>query len=172
MIVSLPVIYSNCDEVGDCRLWRCGTNGFGLPIMRPAGFDACVSVRREVYQLLHPDHPIKGLYVAPRCLHKRCLGESCLCAVTRAEYMRMWKVTGVYKNAVAEKKISAKARARTGRTIEDARAIRAELANGVTRTALARKHGVSIDTISNIGNYHTWREGDLAPNASVFNFRA
>lgn len=166
MTPSLEVIYASCDEIGDCMIWRGGVTGSGQPSMRVSPTNKARSARRVVYELLHPDQDMTGLYATPKCRNKLCLSGSCLVAVSMSKYMRGYGSDGAYSHPLKKQRIARSHQAITGRTMQDARDIRAMHAQGKSNHEIAERYGIAYDTVRRIVQGKSWRE--QAQGASVF----
>lgn len=163
----LADLYSNCDEVGDCRLWRGRVNSDGAPVINIERCDT--RVRRTVYTLVHGQIPAER-YVIAKCWNGRCISEACLQAVTRKRQMQLASEQGRLFNpqATAKKMQRGRAAAHVKLDMDKARRMRALRLDGATLPKLAAQFGVHVSLVHRVVTNQAWREN--LPGNSVFNF--
>jgi len=151
-----------CEEIGNCWIWagRMSGDKNPVPLIRVDG--KSVSVRRVVLAE-------KGVAMA-RCQPSRATCGNPLCvaprhavASSRSEINKAaWKA-GRFQPLSRSAKISAYQRSKSKiGSMEVARAIRANVENE-TRSAQARRHGVTLRVISMIHAHEIWKETEANP---------
>lgn len=169
-------LYANCDEVGECLLWR-GAYCNHVPQFyvrgRPNGGTdkrgAFLSCRREVFEQISGKPIRKGLFPVPACRDKRCIRFEHLKLLTRKQIGQLVAKEGKFSTPQRCAAISAAIRKSKNAklTIELAREIRNSDEDG---KAIAKRLGIDKSLPPRIRRNEAWRE--TAPNASVFNMRA
>jgi len=171
MIPTLDLLYSRCDEVGNCRLWKQACTAQGLPIISLSAKQRGMSVRRIVYKLTHERGVIAGRFVSPSCGNMKCISEHCLVQRTRSEYMIAAGRLGAYSSAATTARLTrvARSRSKLANGIESAREIRAMHAGGAPLSEIADEHGITVSAVWKIVKNMMWRE--VIVTNSVFNQR-
>ena len=165
MILTLPLIFGRCDEVGPCWLWRHGSDSNGVPNARDGA--KTVTVRRRVWELHHGMPVGRGWFVISTCTNKRCVGPECAKRLTGPQY-QAWLNSIGRLNGVAHRaaKIAAvRARADTKLTMEKAQTIRARIDAGDDRGEVAAEFGISRCHANRVARGVGWRDESF----SVFN---
>lgn len=162
-MTTLADIHANCDEVGECLLWRGATNGAGAPYANISG--KSTNLRKYVRELVHgPSQP--GRMHIMKCDNPGCLVVSHIALLTKKEFGRKLAKTGVYSTPKRSAAIIAGRRA-SGKqlklTMEKARQIRSDPRKAAD---VAAELGVSIGTVHQVRQGVAWREG--VTGASVF----
>lgn len=166
-ILTLDIIRGRCEEIGDCWIWKQGTNSDGQPHARHDG--AKVQVRRLVWQLAHADAVLApNFMVISECTHKMCVGPDCAKDMSRPQYLvrmnSLGKLNGSTQ-AVAHTR-AMRARATTKLTMEKAAALRARIAAGEDRGAVALEYGITRDHANRVARGDGW--ADSVQGSSVF----
>jgi hypothetical protein len=108
---------------------------------------------RHAYELAHGAIP-EGMHVLHRCDNPPCCNPDHLFLGTHADNMKDRQAKGRTRTGVLRGVSNPGAKF----TAEDVRSIRARVAGGETRTALAQEYGVSISAISLITRHKHYRE--------------
>jgi hypothetical protein len=158
MTPTLEAIRARCDEVGDCWLWRDGTNSSGHPSAR-FGCKAWL-VARFVYLELLGKTLFAGNVVSARCRQRRCVSPLCMVQRSRSQCTARTYVDGT-RDVTREHFTRRAAALRQGLaklTLSQAREIRARRADGERALDLAREFGVCRGAVDNVVSGRSWRE--------------
>lgn len=138
-IESLGDLFSRCDELGDCWIWR-GYCSNGTPMVWSGKF---IPVRRIVWRLQGNPQPTCGRpYYIARCGNARCI--SCVDVLSHKQFMaraaRLLARSDEAANLARRMKLSA---AQSRRTKLDDATVASIIASPLTSAELARENNVS-----------------------------
>lgn len=172
--LSLAALLANADEVGECLEWRGPYAGRGrvTPIARRyiEGRSENLSVIRLVWEQTEGPIP-EGRIVYRDCCNHRCI--RCLKCGKRGDVQRHRARKGLAGHspaALAALTRSARERARTKYSIEQARIVRALVAQGVPDADVSQRTGVHEAVVADIRRGKAWRD-DAFAGSSVFTWR-
>lgn len=165
IVLTLRMIYSRCEEYGQCLLW---------PEARPlAWHDGKVhNLRRLVWSFTHPTRELPAdHYIYSTCNNPRCLAGACLVATSRKGMGRRMAELGTYRTPGVQAAKLAGIRANAPKlTMELARQIRAESG---TNVEIGAKFGISRSMVSLIKLGTVWKETPTSiRGSSVFAWAA
>lgn len=166
--LTIELIHSRCDEVGDCWIWTGALTGPGYPSMTYGGKRG-MNLRREVLRIEGRPSPA-GHRVINTCLNPKCLNPAHLKSLTPAQFNAWLGRRGRLSTPAVKAARTRSARdLRAKLTIEAARAIRARRAEGATIEQLGAEFGVHKSLAARICRGEAWREAPAG--ASVFTMR-
>lgn len=164
-VLTLKDISDRCDLVGNCWVWKQGTNSEGVPQVRTRGKN--VLVRREVALLSNGNAPSRGWFVVSACQDKLCVAPGCIRILSPAKFIEWMNTTGRLNTpAQAIAKAAAAAR-RSPLTNESVSQLRELIANGADRGETAASFGITRSYANRIAAGRNRRPA--AVGNSVFN---
>jgi hypothetical protein len=164
-VLKLSDIEARCDVVGDCWLWKQGTNSEGVPQARTRG--KSVLVRREVAFLSNKVQPPKGYFVVSECQDRLCVAPKCVRVLAPWEYVRWLNDTGRLNTPAQAAAKAASAARRSALTNEAAREVHDQIRAGADRGEVAESHGISRSWANRIAAGAG--RNVVARGASIFN---
>lgn len=152
MKMDIEAIRANCDEVGDCWMWR-GACDYKAPIMRPSGTRSLIPVRRAILTIQGRLQPKR--FAVTSCGNPECVNPAHIQQVTRSQLQtRTAKGSAYQSNPTRRAKISA-ARRKAGTTLsmEDVQEMRAQQ---LTSREAAKRYGCSQTSANDALAGRTW----------------
>ena len=146
-----------CDEVGDCQLWKLGTNNIGHPIARVDG--KVLNVRRFVFRFTG-EIP-EGYSLLAKCEERRCINPAHMKPIPFAELVRLNNKRTQGKRRINREKLrkGAEASGWTRLNMDIAREIREQYENTISSVRIAaEKYGVDVSHIRSILRHERWKE--------------
>lgn len=159
MEVSFEAIQAMCDvcEATGCWHWKGGVSKGGAPQMREgSGRDNIVPVRRVVLRMMGKWRKADFLIATNTCMNKDCVAPEHAVWLTRKELQQRTAKVTRYGECPERRMAIAKAmRARSSRTIEQVREMRA---SGLGPNELARKLGQNKGIVAQILRGDLWKD--------------
>ena len=141
-------LMSKVTKTDTCWLWTGGTNGRGYGVMGVERPRRTAYAHRLSYEHFHGPIP-EGAEVAHSCDVRNCVHPDHLSLMTRVENEADKSVKGRVPKGEGQW--------RAILTEDAVREIRRRVANGETRTALAREFGTSPSNVEHIVAYRRWK---------------
>lgn len=162
LVWTRETVYSRCDEMGECQIWREGVTASGSPRARVNG-SGTTNIRNFMFTEVMGRKILPGCTIQPKCGNPRCVSEECLVQISmstmRKNIAKRLKATPYGMLAFQ------KAAQRAGfSTLGPAKASEIRRSDRPARE-LAEAYGVDLRTIHRVRKHEIW-----APVASsIFN---
>jgi len=157
----IKMIWSRCEEDGDCLIWRGPVDKYGTPMMHDRLTNKTDSVRRILARAL--GRQVDGRVATATCKHKLCMAETHIAMWTRGQLQTRTakQQKGNVAWAIAVRR---GVEARSKLSMEDARLIRQ---NGMTPREVMERWGVCETTARATIRGDLWKEYS-SPFAGLF----
>lgn len=163
---SMDDIRANCEEIGECLLWKGAVDAYGYPRVRTHGKSQLL--RPFIWREIRGNELRPGYRLSIRCGNRLCLGEDCL-------VMRSYKVVAQLHGAKAKLDPLMVARFRegaknSGRSKLDAAKVAEIRASNGTDEEISQRYGICRSSAGKIRRGDIWAAPKIA--TSIFNFGA
>lgn len=152
LTLDMRMIFSRCEEEGNCLLWVGCVNSNGIPYAHHDGKTR--NLRRLVWSLAGNPEPPNGYLLTPACRNPACLKH--LTAMSRKNLARKLAAEGVYSTPAANAaRIAGRRAVSTRMDMDKAREIRASTLKAEDE---AKRVGLSVSMVHLIRQKKCWAE--------------